>query len=132
VNLIAEMKNPDESRRMVLDEEEILNHGHELSIIIPAYNEDRYLMKSYKRLTEVDFPVDVEIVLIDDGSTDKIMKDIKKHDKNVIICRNPQNMGKGASVRKDFELASGTIFTIHDADMEIIGTEKKILKRGFE
>lgn len=102
--------------------EKILTHKHEkLSIIIPVYNEEKTIRKSYNRVKQVNFPVDIEVIIIDDGSSDnsyEIIKSIKTEDEDIIIFRNPRNMGKGASVVKGFSLATGTILIIHDADME--------------
>jgi glycosyltransferase involved in cell wall biosynthesis len=107
---------------IALNEEAILNHEHEkLSIIIPVYNEEKTLLESYKKVKQVDFPIGTEIIIIDDCSKDKspeIIESIKRNDKNVISYRNPVNMGKGASVAKGLSLATGTILTIHDADLE--------------
>ncbi len=97
------------------------NRKENLSIIIPVYNEEKTLRASYERVKGVKFPIDTEIIMVDDGSTDssyKIMKSIGDEDKNVRILKNPQNMGKGAGVARGFKAATGTILVIHDADLE--------------
>jgi len=64
---------------------------------------------------------DFEVIVIDDCSTDgslKILNEIQSNNKNIKILSNSKNLGKGASLRKGFEEATGEIICIQDADLE--------------
>ena len=65
------------------------------SIIIPAYNEDLYLLKLISLIRE---KYSIPIIIIDDGSDNKI--DIKGFGENIYILRNNENKGKGYSILK--------------------------------
>jgi glycosyltransferase involved in cell wall biosynthesis len=90
-----------------------------ISIIIPCYNESKTIKKIINRILEDKF-YNKEIIVIDDYSTDGT-RDILKNDlNNVINCLilNEKNYGKGYSVKKGIESASGDIIIIQDADLE--------------
>jgi glycosyltransferase involved in cell wall biosynthesis len=90
-----------------------------ISIIIPCYNESKTIKKIINRILEDKF-YNKEIIVIDDYSTDGT-RDILKNDlNNFINCLilNEKNYGKGYSVKKGIESASGDIIIIQDADLE--------------
>lgn len=93
-----------------------------LSVIIPAYNEEATIADTFKRVLAADpLGLAVQIVLIDDHSTDstwKIMQRLSKCSDQVLAFRHPRNMGKGATLRTGFEQANGQIVLIQDADLE--------------
>jgi glycosyltransferase involved in cell wall biosynthesis len=89
-----------------------------LSVLIPAYNEGRTLERVIDAVLKV--PEDLEIVLIDDGSSDhtwKVMQSRVDGDR-VRALRHEANAGKGAAVRTGLEHARGHIVLIQDADLE--------------
>src|SRR5579864_5255982 len=89
-----------------------------LSVLIPAYNEGGTLERVIDAVLKV--PEDLEIVLIDDGSSDhtwKVMQSRVDGDR-VRALRHEANAGKGAAVRTGLEHARGHIVLIQDADLE--------------
>ena len=91
-----------------------------LSILMPVYNERNTLENAVKRVLDVDYPVDVELVIVDDGSTDGT-RDLYvqwEQDSRVVLNQKPSNGGKGSAIRKASELATGDYVIICDADLE--------------
>ena len=91
-----------------------------LSILMPVYNERNTLENAVKRVLDVDYPVDVELVIVDDGSTDGT-RDLYAQwadDSRVVLHQKPSNGGKGSAIRKAAELATGDYVIICDADLE--------------
>jgi len=94
-----------------------------LSIIIPAYNEAKTLGRLVEKIQGVRFPVDYEIILVDDHSLDRtqeISKLLGEQDvaKRIQVFRNDQNRGKGYSILRGLEHARGDIVVVQDADFE--------------
>ncbi|MCK4423222.1 MAG: glycosyltransferase family 2 protein [Candidatus Omnitrophica bacterium] len=88
-----------------------------LSVIISVYNEKNFIAEILKRVEQV--PVDKEIIVIDDGSTDGTKEILEKLQMfNVTVLYNSVNHGKGYSIRKGLEQIKGDIVLIQDADLE--------------
>ncbi len=96
-----------------------------LSIIIPCYNEDYTIRPLLKSLCKVDFPIDKEIIVVDDGSKNNLKEIIKKEISAGIVkfIRIPRNQGKGFAIRIGLKLAEGDVFIIQDADFEYFPTD---------
>ncbi len=88
-----------------------------LSVVIPVYNEIGTIEEILKRVGSV--PQDIEIIVVDDGSTDGTTKWLKERaGDDVKIIFHQKNKGKGAALRTGFELVTGDIVIIQDADLE--------------
>lgn len=93
-----------------------------LSIVIPAYNEEKRLLPTLSKicayLSDQGFPY--EIIVVDDGSTDntlQMVRNFASSDNHIVILANGQNKGKGYSVRKGMLHAKGEYVFFTDADL---------------
>ena len=90
-----------------------------LSVIVPVYNERVTVAEVIRRIRAVDVPVDVEVIVVDDCSsdgTDKVLSALG--DSTVRILRHDVNQGKGAAIRTGMASARGDLLLIQDADLE--------------
>ena len=89
-----------------------------LSVVIPAYNEERTIAETIQRVKSVDLGgLDLEIVVVDDGSRDQT-REILKSIPGIRVVLHERNSGKGAAVKTGFRAATGDIVLIQDADLE--------------
>jgi glycosyltransferase involved in cell wall biosynthesis len=90
-----------------------------LSIIMPVYNESATIARAVNRVLAVDYPCPVELIVVDDGSTDGTMQLLRPFtDRGITMVRHPVNRGKGAAVITGVKKATGTHVMILDADLE--------------
>src|SRR6478752_9126413 len=79
--------------------------GMKLSILMPVFNERATLESAVKRVLDVGYPVDVELVIVDDGSVDgtRGLYPQWEGDPRVNVHLKPTNGGKGSAIRKGDE-----------------------------
>jgi len=90
-----------------------------VSICVPAYNEEKTILKTLRSLVALTYP-NKEIIVVDDGSQDKTVRVIrafaKKHAVKVITQKNA---GKAAAVNAGLDAAKGELFGVVDADSRL-------------
>ncbi len=95
-----------------------------LSVVIPVYNEQSTIKEVIERVLAVDLaPLQKEIIISDDGSTDDSAEIIERerlvHSDVIKVHASAINLGKGAAIRFGFKYASGDVVIIQDADLEL-------------
>jgi GT2 family glycosyltransferase len=96
-----------------------------LSILMPVYNERATLPSAIKEVLNVGFPCEIELVVVDDGSTDgtrSLYPDLVG-DPRVKVHMHQRNQGKGAAIRTAAALAGGDYLIMCDADLEYAPAE---------
>jgi len=90
-----------------------------LSIIIPAYNEEKTISEIVRKVKSQEVhDMEKEIIVVDDGSKDNTRK-ILSRIKGIKLVVHEQNRGKGAAIRTGLKHATGKITLIQDADLEL-------------
>jgi glycosyltransferase involved in cell wall biosynthesis len=92
-----------------------------LSVIVPVYNERATLEALVARVRAVDYGMPLELVLVDDCSTDgshELVEKLAATHPNLVAAHQEPNRGKGAAVRRGFQLATGDYLIVQDADLE--------------
>ena len=90
-----------------------------LSVIVPVFDERNTVVEIVRRMRKVELPVDLEIVIVDDGSTDGT-RDVLRQlaDSTVRVLNHDVNRGKGAAIRSGLEHVTGDLVLVQDADLE--------------
>jgi glycosyltransferase involved in cell wall biosynthesis len=93
-------------------------NGFKLSVVIPVYNEERWLPELLRRVREV--PIPKEVILVDDCSTDGTRALLKRYEEldDVRVVYQAVNQGKGAALREGFRHCTGDVVIVQDADLE--------------
>ncbi len=90
-----------------------------LTVIMPVFNERTTVAEIIRRVRAVDIALTVDVVVVDDGSTDGTDKVLSAlEDSTVQVIRHPQNQGKGAAIRTGLTHAKGDLVIVQDADLE--------------
>lgn len=88
-----------------------------ISVIVPIFNAEKWLTRCVDSILQQDYPY-IEIILINDGSTDESAKIIDDYDKNYtnIIVVHTKNRGQSAARNRGIEIASGELIAFVDSD----------------
>ena len=89
-----------------------------LSVVIPVYNEVETVETLLRRVRDV--PLWLEVIVVDDGSTDGTGELLAKLEGDLIdrLISKKVNQGKGSALRTGFRHATGDVVVVQDADME--------------
>ena len=92
---------------------------------MPVYNEFTTLTSAMKEVLSVDFPCEIELIVVDDGSTDgtRDLYHSFESDPRVSIRLHERNQGKGAAIRTAAAVATGDYLIMCDADLEYSPSE---------
>lgn len=104
-----------------------------VSIIVPAYNEEKSIGKCLQSLLELDYPKDkLDIIVVNDGSTDRTEEEAKKFERYGIRVVSQKNAGKGAALNHGLKLAKGEFIVTMDADSYVLPKTLKQLLPFFK
>ncbi|MGA9288453.1 MAG: glycosyltransferase family 2 protein [Anaerobacillus sp.] len=118
-----------------------MNNNVTYSIIIPMYNEEATIEKTYRRLKKVmnEIGSTYELLFINDGSQDRsgeIVKDFSTWDKTIQVIELSRNFGHQIAITAGMDYASGDAIVVIDADLqdppELIKDMIEKWKEGFE
>ena len=97
-----------------------MNHASRLTIVIPAFNEEKTVGSVLARIFQC-IPTIFEVIVVDDASTDRTAdrcREYSKEEKRVRFFRHRTNAGKTAALRTGFLESRGDIIVVQDADLE--------------
>lgn len=92
-----------------------------LSVLMPVRNEARTIHEIIRRVLQSPIDLDIELVCVDDGSTDgsgDILKQLATEHDNIKVIHHSAGKGKGAALRTAIEEMTGDIAIVQDADLE--------------
>lgn len=103
-----------------------------LSIIIPAYNEEKYLPMILEKIKKVDIgKVKKQVIIVDDGSSDNTVSAVREKFPEFQLIESDKNYGKAHAITLGLKAAIGDIVLIQDADLEYDPADYPVLIEPF-
>ncbi|WP_181884632.1 glycosyltransferase [Neobacillus piezotolerans] len=104
-----------------------------VSVVIPAFNEERVIRKTIESILKSDYP-NLEIIVVDDGSKDKTSLTVKENfsEKQNVHLVHKSNGGKASALNEGAKKAKGDILIVVDADTSVSTEAISSLVRHFE
>ncbi len=93
----------------------------EVSVLVPALNEQDTIAEVVER--SLALPLRVQVIVIDDGSTDATFERLQPYCSQITLLRNDRPQGKGSAIRQAMPYAEGEAVIIQDADLEYFPEE---------
>ena len=118
-------------RNNMFEKKSMIKKNHSLvSILVPAYNEEKNILNTLESLKKIDYPK-YEVIVLNDGSKDntsKVIRDYNKKNKHFLFIDNKNNKGKAAVLNQGIKIAKGEFIVCMDADTIVT---PNILKRAL-
>jgi cellulose synthase/poly-beta-1,6-N-acetylglucosamine synthase-like glycosyltransferase len=89
--------------------------GVKMSIVVPAFNEERTIAKTIRSLLLIDYP-DFEVIVVDDGSKDGTLLECRRFEASGVKVIHQENGGKPRALNRGIDSSEGTIIVTVDAD----------------
>ena len=90
-----------------------------ITVIIPVFNEEKYILKVLKNVNSFKNKLNLEILVSDDGSTDETLSILKKNENLYdVLIEGKENKGKGSAIKNATKFITGDYVIIQDADLE--------------
>jgi dolichol-phosphate hexosyltransferase len=95
------------------------SHTFKLSILMYAYNDDTTVSQAIREVLKVDYPCDIELIIVDDGSTESMHELLSQiNDARLITYRHKPNQAGGAAPLSAASLATGSYVLLFNADLD--------------
>lgn len=105
--------------------------NNRISIVIPSYNQGKYIESTILSILNQNYN-NIEIIIIDGGSTDETVSIIKKYEKHIFYWVSEKDNGQSDAIRKGFEIATGDILCWLNSDDEYVEDALKVVNSAFE
>ena len=106
-------------------------HYPTITVIIPAYNEEKVIANTIESVLEADY-TKKEIIVVDDGSKDKTLQIANRYERDGVKVLHKENGGKATALNYGISFANGEIIAVLDADTIIGKTALKETAKVFE
>jgi uncharacterized repeat protein (TIGR01451 family) len=104
--------------------------GPKVSVIVPAYNEEGHIASCLEAIRNQDYGGDMEVIVINDGSTDRTAEIASKYPINLIDLKT--NVGKANALNVGIERSKGEILVFSDSDSELASDAVRLLVNSLE